>query len=97
MIKLEKSPFDDETVEKYLTKTTQLELTFKNDIYCQYKAIADPELNNLKAVTIVPATERHFIKYTNQQYYMVNETPGDYNEIALPYIRENQHSCQVCL
>ena len=80
-----------------MTETTKLRLAFQNDIYCQYIATADPEVNNLKAVTIVPATERHFMKYTNQDYYIVNETPKDYNEIALPYIKENQHSFQVFL
>ena len=95
LLRLEKSPFDEKSIEKYLTEATKLELAFQNDVYCQYRAIADPELNNLKAVTIMPATEKHFLKYTEQEYYVVNETPKDYDEITLPYIKENQHSLQV--
>ena len=95
LLRLEKSPFDEKSVEKYLTEETKLELAFQNDVYSQYLAIADPELNNLKAVTIMPATERHFLKYTEQEYYVVNETPKDYDEITLPYIEKNQHSLQV--
>ena len=95
LLRLEKSPFDEKSVEKYLTEETKLELVFQNDVYSQYIAIADPELNNLKAVTIMPATERHFLKYTEQEYYVVNETPKDYDDITLPYIEKNQHSLQV--
>ena len=95
LIKLEKSPFDDRTIEKYLTKDTELRLTFQNDIYYQYTATAIPELNSLKAITIVPATDKHMLKYSKQDFYIVNETPRDYKEITLPYINGNQHSLQV--
>lgn len=95
LIKLEKSPFDDESIKKYLSDATKLQLTFQNDIYSQYNATADPALNTIKAVTILPATEKHILKYSEQDFFMVNETPKDYSEIVLPYIIENQHSLQV--
>lgn len=92
---MEKAPFDDKSLNEYLTDATKLRLTFQNDIYSQYTAIADPELNTLKAVTILPATEKHIKKYTKQDYFIIKETPKDYNAIVLPFLKDNQHNVQV--
>ena len=95
VIKLEKTPFTEETIDKLLSSKTSLKLSFQNDIYRQFDGFTDPELNQLKAVVIHPAAQRHIIKYTSQDRYMIHETPGDYEKITLPYVRDQQPSLQV--
>ena len=97
LIKLERPAFDEKKAKDYLTDSTKLRLSFQNDIYSQYNAVTDPELNQLKVVTIMPATQKHILKYTKQDFYLINETPKDYTEITFPFIQENKHSLQVGL
>eukprot|EP00112_Aurelia_sp_Birch-Aquarium-sp1_P001858 Seg1201.5 transcript_id=Seg1201.5/GoldUCD/mRNA.D3Y31 product="m7GpppX diphosphatase" protein_id=Seg1201.5/GoldUCD/D3Y31 len=94
LISLERPAFDEKEAEDYLTDGTKLQLSFQNDIYSQYNAVTDPELNQLKVVTIMPATQKHILKYTRQSCYLINETPKNYAEITLPFIQENKHSVQ---
>ena len=43
----------------------------------------------------MPATEKHLLKYSKQEFCFFNETPDDYEQITLPHIKENQNSVQV--
>eukprot|EP00794_Sanderia_malayensis_P016883 gene16883-18589_t len=94
IIKLEKCPFEEKNAEKYFASDTRLEQTFNNDIYSNYTAFVNPDLNPLKAVSIMPATEKHLMKYSKQQFYLINETPKDYKEVTLPHIKAHQYSLQ---
>jgi len=49
----------------------------------------------MKSTLIYPATEKHLMKYTSQNCYIVNESPSDYMHIVLPYIKSSSLSRQV--
>jgi m7GpppX diphosphatase len=44
----------------------------------------------LKASTIFPATEKHIIKYSEQDLFVLKETPELYEKITLKYIHNEQ-------
>lgn len=46
----------------------------------------------LKASTIYPATEKHITKYTEQDLFIVKETPALYEKITIPYLGSEQFS-----
>lgn len=46
----------------------------------------------LKASTIFPATEKHIQKYSEQDVFVVKETPELYEKITVPYISSGQFS-----
>ncbi len=54
-------------------------------------------LTAIKATLVYPATEKHIAKYSQQEAYLVQETPEDYAKITLPYIESSTFSIQVRL
>jgi len=52
-------------------------------------------LQGIKSTLIYPATEKHLVKYTSQNYCIVNESPSDYENIVLPHIQSSSFSRQV--
>lgn len=94
VILLEKQPFDIKHVSKYLTKETVLKNTLKNDIYGTYEAYPPPAENALKAVIIHPATEKHIQRYSDQEQYIIRETPELYKNVTRPLLESNQLGIQ---
>ena len=97
IITLSKTPFTEDTVKAILSKETTLCKEFTNDIYGQYVAETKPSLNTLTTNTIHPATEKHILKFTSQNIFMVDETAEDYQNITLPYLEKQQFSINVSL
>ncbi|GLV42624.1 uncharacterized protein CBL_03363 [Carabus blaptoides fortunei] len=52
------------------------------------------ELNGIKTTIIHPATEKHIVKFSAQNVYLVDETIDIYRTITLPYIEKEQFSLQ---
>jgi len=52
-------------------------------------------LSAVKAVVIHPATEKHIQKYSDQERFVIHETPDLYETITLPLISSKQFSIQV--
>ncbi|XP_045164966.2 m7GpppX diphosphatase-like [Mercenaria mercenaria] len=94
VVLLEKTPFDLTHVKNYLTGDTTLKNTLKNDIYGTYEAYLPPTENAVKAVVIHPATEKHIQKYSDQEMYIVRETPELYSKVTLPLLQSRQFSMQ---
>ncbi|XP_076263023.1 m7GpppX diphosphatase-like isoform X2 [Rhynchophorus ferrugineus] len=92
---LEKTAFSTDT----LTNDTgslkgELEKIFHNDIYGNYKFLPTTELKSIKATIIHPATDKHIIKYSSQNCYMVDESPEIYKSAVLKYIEQEQFDLQ---
>lgn len=49
----------------------------------------------VKTTIIHPATEKHIIKYSSQNCYMLDETPEIYNSIVVPHITSDKFNLQV--
>ncbi|XP_060604368.1 m7GpppX diphosphatase-like [Ruditapes philippinarum] len=94
IVLLEKTPFDLDHVKKYLSDDTALKNTLKNDIYGTYEAFLPPTENAIKAVVIHPATEKHIQKYSDQERYIIRETPELYSNVTLPLLQSRQFSMQ---
>ena len=95
IISLSKTPFTEDSVKSILSKETKLKKEFNNDIYGQFIAETTPNLNTLATNTIHPATEKHIMKYTAQDIFLVDETAEDYQNITLPYLEKQQFSTNV--
>jgi len=67
-----------------------LRLLTSNDIYGNYELLLPQKFNEIKSTFIYPATEKHIEKYRRQEFFLLQETPKDYNEITLEYIKESQ-------
>ena len=96
----EKQPINKEELTTFLSTVSspsQLVLNFQNDIYYQYETQGPGGLGSLKMTLVYPATEKHIIKYTDQQVYIVEETPEDYATISKPYIESQALSLQVII
>lgn len=91
VIVLEKTPFSEENVLKLINdKSDQLEKNFSNDIYGTYSARVSASLNPIKTTIIHPATEKHLIKYKQQETYLMKETKEVYESLTLPHIKQEQ-------
>uniref|UniRef100_H2ZLJ5 m7GpppX diphosphatase n=1 Tax=Ciona savignyi TaxID=51511 RepID=H2ZLJ5_CIOSA len=88
VIILEKKPFDQNNLQQLLSKKTKLTVDLQNDIYSTFTAFPPPELSDIKATIICPATEKHIRKYTKQKSFIVQETASDYQNITLPYLEK---------
>lgn len=49
----------------------------------------------IKTTIIHPATEKHIVKFSAQNVYLVDETIEIYKTVTLPYIEKEQFSLQV--
>jgi len=82
-------------VKAILSTDTTLYKEFSNDIYGQYVAETKQNLNTITTNTIHPATEKHILKFTSQNIFLVDETAEDYQNITLPYLEKQQFSINV--
>ena len=92
---MNKPPFSKDLIQELISEQTSAQVQLENDIYSQYILTPKAELNLLKSTLIYPATEKHIEKYSQHEVYIVHETPKDYKNITLPYIKENAFSAQV--
>ncbi|XP_044270017.1 zinc finger protein 271-like [Tribolium madens] len=93
LVLLEKTAFAEENLKEdsdYFTKYSSLEKVFHNDIYGNYNYFPKINLNSIKATIIHPATEEHFVKYSQQNCCIIDETPEIYQKIVLPHITSQQ-------
>ncbi|KAG8568150.1 hypothetical protein GDO81_013904 [Engystomops pustulosus] len=91
---LERAPFQADAVSRLLGNNPEPKLQLKNDIYSVYHLNPPPELNEVKATVIHPATEKHIKKYMRQELYLIQETGEDYRNITLPFIESQSFSIQ---
>ncbi|XP_058712869.1 m7GpppX diphosphatase isoform X2 [Poecile atricapillus] len=92
---LEKTPFQEEKIPDLLKKPMNAELQMHNDIYCTFYLSPPPELSEIKATVVYPATEKHIQKYLRQEVHLIRETWEDYKNITLPFIQSQSFSIQV--
>uniref|UniRef100_A0A8C3MCG9 m7GpppX diphosphatase n=2 Tax=Geospiza parvula TaxID=87175 RepID=A0A8C3MCG9_GEOPR len=91
---LEKTPFQEEKIPDLLKKPMHAELQMHNDIYCTFYLSPPPELSEIKATVVYPATEKHIQKYLRQEVHLIRETWEDYKNITLPFIQSQSFSIQ---
>ncbi|XP_058675051.1 m7GpppX diphosphatase isoform X2 [Ammospiza caudacuta] len=91
---LEKTPFQEEKIPDLLKKPMHAELQMHNDIYCTFYLSPPPELSEIKATVVYPATEKHIQKYLRQEAHLIRETWEDYKNITLPFIQAQSFSIQ---
>ncbi|XP_003384271.1 PREDICTED: m7GpppX diphosphatase-like [Amphimedon queenslandica] len=96
VIVTEKQPIDQKELTSFLSSSShpELKLNFKNDIYSQYEVQAPGGLGSLKMMVVYPATEKHVMKYTDQEVFVIKETPEDYARKVKPYIESQALSLQ---
>lgn len=63
----------------------------RNDIYYRL-VIESGSFAHTKLTVMHPATPKHIAKYTQQERFLVNETPELYQTVVLPYILANPAS-----
>uniref|UniRef100_A0A2M4AFH2 m7GpppX diphosphatase n=1 Tax=Anopheles triannulatus TaxID=58253 RepID=A0A2M4AFH2_9DIPT len=83
-----------EREQTFFTSASQLEKEFVNDIYGNFLCTVDPALNRLKVTIIYPAEEKHIVKYTVQNRFLVEETPELYKRVTLPHLDQGQLSLE---
>ncbi|XP_026764908.2 m7GpppX diphosphatase [Galleria mellonella] len=93
---LEKNVFKEEDLNDkgYFSPETVLETYFQNDIYGNYACFPKSSINGVKATIIYPASEKHIIKYSQQEVHIVLETPELYEKLTLPFIKKEQFNLQ---
>ncbi|XP_058061355.1 m7GpppX diphosphatase [Anopheles bellator] len=83
-----------ESERTFFTSSSQLEKEFVNDIYGNFLCTVNPALNRLKVTIIYPAEEKHIVKYTVQNRFLVEETPDLYKSVTLPHLEQGQLSLE---
>ncbi|XP_053659974.1 m7GpppX diphosphatase [Anopheles marshallii] len=78
----------------FFTTSSRLHKEFINDVYGNFLATVDPELNRIKVSIIYPACEKHIVKHCAQLRYMVDETIEQYKSITLPHLEREQLSLE---
>lgn len=91
---LEKTPFQEEKIPDLLKKPMNTELQMHNDIYCTFYLSPPPEMSEIKATVVYPATEKHIQKYLRQEVHLIRESWEDYKNITLPFIQSQSFSIQ---
>ena len=95
VIVAEKVPLTQSSLQDFFAKC-EVEKTFQNDIYAQYRLGNDRSgAGELKAMIVYPATQKHLEKYGAQKHRMVLETPELYESITKPYIETHPMSLEV--
>lgn len=90
---LEKKPFVVDDIEDFVHSANS-KLTFVNDCYSNYQ-LAPSKLNHDVKVTLInPATEKHILKYMEQECFIVHETKEIYNSVTLPLLEEQGFSVE---
>ncbi|XP_067007715.2 m7GpppX diphosphatase isoform X2 [Anabrus simplex] len=91
---LEKTPFDEKSIDGILSANSRLKRDFSNDIYGNYECYPEIQFNNIKATIIHPATEKHIQKYESQPVHIIDETPEFYHTLTLPHLQKEQFNLQ---
>lgn len=78
----------------FFTSSSRLEKEFVNDIYGNFNCTVDPALNQLKVTIIYPAAEKHIVKYSVQNRYLIEETADLYKSVTLPHLEQGQLSLE---
>ncbi|GAA5977140.1 hypothetical protein JCM5350_003232 [Sporobolomyces pararoseus] len=90
ILKVEKTPYESgEAVSLASAEAwSRLEMKTCNDIYSTSLAWFAPGRSNadVQLTSICPATEKHILKYSVQEYRLVRETPQLYSSVVKPYI-----------
>ncbi|XP_063698404.1 m7GpppX diphosphatase [Culicoides brevitarsis] len=95
---LEKNAFTEEQIltadreKNFFQFISTLNKEFINDIYGNFTLLAKPEANTIKTTIIYPATAKHISKYTNQNLFIIRETPELYETLTEPYLSKGQFS-----
>lgn len=104
IIILEKSVFEETKIlavaddeKSFFQFVTSLKNLFVNDIYGNFTLEVDPSVNKLKATIIYPASEKHILKYSIQNLYIIEETANQYKEVTEPYLTKGQFSLDVSI
>ncbi|XP_013184714.1 m7GpppX diphosphatase [Amyelois transitella] len=96
LVVLEKNAFKEEELNDtgYFCPETVQETYFQNDIYGNYVCFPKSAVNGVKTTIIYPATEKHIVKYSQQEVHIVVETPELYEKLTLPHIEKEQFNLQ---
>ncbi|GAA5910478.1 uncharacterized protein JCM6883_003021 [Sporobolomyces salmoneus] len=90
IIKIEKTPYEPgEAVALTSPEAwSRLQMKTSNDIYSTSLAWFAPGRStaDVQITSICPATEKHILKYSTQEYRLVRETPQLYKSVVEPYI-----------
>lgn len=95
VILAEKQPLTSDCFPTLFSASTKLECNLQNDIYGQYEAEACGGVGALRLTTVFPATDKHVQKYSDQEFFLVHETPKDFESITRPFIETQAFSKQV--
>ncbi|XP_053620792.1 m7GpppX diphosphatase [Plodia interpunctella] len=96
LVLLEKNAFREEELNEtgYFCPDTVLQTYFQNDIYGNYVCFPKSSVNSVKTTIIYPATEKHIVKFSQQEVHIVLETPELYNKLTLPHIEKEHFNLQ---
>ena len=96
VIVAEKTPLLLTPTSQLFSSSAELECHFSNDIYGQYGVrTADKDLGSLQITTIYPALDKHIEKYSDQNLYLIRETPEMYESITKPFVSSQALSVDV--
>ncbi|KAK6972474.1 m7GpppX diphosphatase [Biomphalaria glabrata] len=92
---LERNAFNTSSLVDNIRLTETLE-TLHNDIYSTHNVFNFKDIVNadIKATVICPATDKHIIKYSEHEPFIIHETQHLYNTVTLPCIQNSNLSLQ---
>lgn len=94
VVTLEKMAFNEAAIEAVFrpnaNESSVLKRSMANDIYGNYTVVPPPSLNQVKAVIIHPATQKHIDKYSREEFHLVRETPELYRNVTEKFLNESQ-------
>ncbi|GAB1609723.1 m7GpppX diphosphatase-like [Argonauta hians] len=88
LLNLERKPITLEHVEE-LVNSANVNICFHNDCYNSLLLAPSTPSYDVKATFINPATDAHIAKYTQQDCYVVEETPEIYEKFSLPVFEKD--------
>ena len=95
IIILEKQPFDEVSAGEVFGSVTSSFNEFSNDIYSDHKIVTKSDVvNEIKTTLVYPATDRHFLKYSQKEPFLVEETQAMYESIVRPFFQKQALSSQ---
>lgn len=92
---VEKQPINEDSVGGLLCNEAKVKSSFHNDVYSQYVVEGACGLGEVRVMGIYPATEKHIIKYSDQNLHMVHETPDIYQTVTKPFIQQQALTLEV--
>jgi len=94
IVSMVKTPFSEDTISKILSGASTVKKEFVNDAYGQYQLYTKSAINMINTQIIKPATEKHVLKFTEQQPFLFYETVDMYEKITKPYLEKQSFSIQ---